>query len=803
MAPTCWSVNEEEYFEAPGASVLAFHNFYPEGKQGGVEIIHHGERVATCGDMRLTVAPGQWGDLPKVGRRRANPETAEVEVPLSYPKLDLNYTIRLRAEGDSLRLSLDLEEPLDPIRVAEGCLQMELFPPAYFGKTFHLGNCCGVFPRQANGPMVTGPGGALRPVPLATGSSLVVAAEDPIRLMTIEQVSGEMELLDGRNTSNNGWFVLRSAVPAGATERAVEWVITPHRVPGWRRPPVICISQVGYHPGQLKRAVIELDRWNGLEEASLLRIEPEGGPTRMRRAALARWGRFLRYEYGVFDFSDVREPGLYVVQYGGASSDPFRIDEEVYRRDVWQPTLETFFPVQMCHVRVEDGYRVWHGACHLDDALQAPPSHVHFDSYRQGPATETDVEAHEHIPGLNVGGWHDAGDYDLAAGSQARTTFVLALAREAFGVDTDQTTVRKDKSLVLLHRPDGVPDIVQQVAHGAECLLGGYRAAGHSFSGIIAGTLSQYVHLGDASTMTDNLIYDPGLKEGEAREGRSGTKDDRWVFTSRDTALEYQVLTTLAAASRVLSGYDDALAGECLRTARDAWDYEQGHPCATQRSGYVPRDRGAQEVLATTELLITTGEERYRQRLVELRAAVTENIARVGWGVVRALGQIDDGDFADAVREALAEHAGALAEKVSGNPFGVLYEPHIWGIGWQIQQFAVSLYYLVGAYPDLFDRELLFSVVNYVLGCHPGSNVSLVSGVGSRSLTAAYGVNRADWSYIPGGMVSGPNLVRPDFPEMKDNFPFLWQQSEYVMPGAASYIFCVLAADSLLNGKRN
>ncbi|MCK4375002.1 MAG: glycoside hydrolase, partial [Candidatus Brocadiae bacterium] len=265
MAQTCWSVNEEEYFEAPGASVLAFHSFYPEGKQGGVEIIHHGERVATCGDMRLTVAPGQWGDLPKVGQRRANPETAEVEVPLSYPKLDLNYTIRLRAEGDSLRLSLDLEEPLDPTRVAEGCLQMELFPPAYFGKTFHLGNCCGVFPRQANGPMVTGPGGALRPVPLATGSRLVVAAEDPIRLMTIEQVSGEMELLDGRNTSNNGWFVLRSAVPAGATERAVEWVITPHRVPGWRRPPVICISQVGYHPGQLKRAVIELDRWDGLE----------------------------------------------------------------------------------------------------------------------------------------------------------------------------------------------------------------------------------------------------------------------------------------------------------------------------------------------------------------------------------------------------------------------------------------------------------------------------------------------------------------------------------------------------------
>ena len=47
---------------------------------------------------------------------------------------------------------------------------------------------------------------------------------------------------------------------------------------------------------------------------------------------------------------------------------------------------------------------------------------------------------------------------------------------------------------------------------------------------------------------------------------------------------------------------------------------------------------------------------------------------------------------------------------------------------------------------------------------------------------------------------SGPNLIRPDFPELKQPFPFLWQQAEYVIGGAATYIFCVLAADRLLNG---
>jgi hypothetical protein len=63
------------------------------------------------------------------------------------------------------------------------------------------------------------------------------------------------------------------------------------------------------------------------------------------------------------------------------------------------------------------------------------------------------------------------------------------------------------------------------------------------------------------------------------------------------------------------------------------------------------------------------------------------------------------------------------------------------------------------------------------------------------------GFNMHWWSYIPGGMVSGTALIRPDFPELKEPFPYLWQQTEYVMPGASTYIFCVLAADNLLNGK--
>lgn len=68
----------------------------------------------------------------------------------------------------------------------------------------------------------------------------------------------------------------------------------------------------------------------------------------------------------------------------------------------------------------------------------------------------------------------------------------------------------------------------------------------------------------------------------------------------------------------------------------------------------------------------------------------------------------------------------------------------------------------------------------------------------ARSATVAYGMNRADYSYIPGGVISGTALIRPDFPELLE-FPYLWQQGEYVLGGGSSdYMFLVLAARKVL-----
>jgi endoglucanase len=803
--PPAWALNEQEYFERPGVDVLVFHDIYPEGKQGGIELIQHGERIAAVGDLRLAPTPGQWGQLPKVIRRTVDRGAASATVALSFEKQGLSYRVRVEPSGESICVAVDLDAPLPVELAGRASFNLQLFPPAFFGRSFHLGDRAGVFPLQGNGPLA-GRAAETRPVPMAEGTILDAAGEDPLHHLTIEALAGKLQLYDGRDTDTHGWFVVSSPIAVGASREAARWRITPHPLPGWRRAPVIAFSQVGYHPDQEKRAVIEYPADTAaLGEAVLLRILPTGGTAPMLSGAIRRWGRFLRYEYGVFDFSAVREPGVYVLRREQDQTPPFRIAEDVYRQGVWQPTLETFLPAQMCHVQVIDRGRVWHGLCHMDDALQPPPNHdlSYIEDYRQGPTTDTPFAPFQHIPGLDRGGWHDAGDFDLAAGSQSWVVLMLSLARENFGLDSDQTTVDEALHDVVLHVPDGKPDILQQVVHGVRNLLGGYRAAGHSFAGISDPSLEQYMKQGDAASMTDNRVYDPSLKPGESFAGRSWRPDDRLAFTSRDSGTEYRVLAALAAASRVLADFRPELAAECRATALKAWDYEQSHPPVRFASAYVPQVLEEQEVLAAVELLLATGERRFASRLKALLPVIESHADAVGWAAARALPRMNDARFRRRLGAVLAKYARDLRARLAGNPFGVPFDWQIWGVTWDIQDYAVGQYFLHRAFPELFPRENVLRVLDYVLGCHPASNTSLVSGVGTHSLTVAYGTNVNEWSCIPGGGVSGPSLIRPDFPELKEPFPFLWQQSEYVIGGAATYLFTVLAADRLLGEKDN
>jgi hypothetical protein len=794
-----WAVNKLEYLEKPGLTVLAFHDYYPSGKQGGVEIIQHGERVATNGFIRMKPVNGKGFNDPEKAIREIDRKKQLIKATVDYKDFGFKYSVRIWPEGDNIHLEVDLDKPIPTEMVSKLTFEMEFYPPAYFGKSFQLGDSFGIIPRQLNGSKAKSEEGTMEALPMAHGNTLTLAGEDPIRKIVIRDLKGELVMSDSRNDYYGGWITLKSVIPAGITENAVEWILTPNIIRDWKREPMIAISQVGYHPDQAKKAIIELDPvFKTTDKAHLIKLSGDNGMKEVLSAIPVKWGRFLCYDYTIFDFSSVKEPGMYVVKYCGSSSYPFSINKNIYTNDVWQPALEGYFPVQMCHVKVKDRSLIWHGACHLDDALQAPLDYQHVDQYHQYKEAETKYPVQTTIPFLDQGGWHDAGDDDLAAGSQAMTTHFLVLAYELGKDQTDQTYVNFDGRYVEMYRPDGIPDFVQQIKQGALNLVSGYRAAGHSFMGIIANREGRNI-TGDWASQTDQLFFDSKLAPGQKTQAHSGVNDDRWVFTNRDTGLEYQVAAALASASRSLAGYDDKLAKECIETARKVWDFEQSHEPVSRPAEYIPGNAKLEEIICTAELLFTTGEDKFASHMISLLPAIKENIGRAAWSVTRVSDKLKDENFNTGFQSALQEYKIRLDSTLAENPFGVPWGPRIWGVGWDIQEFAMEHYYLVKKYPDLFDREAIFRVVNYVLGCHPGSNTSLVSGVGAHSITSAFGVNRTMEYYIPGGMVSGTALIRPDFPELKEPFPYLWQQTEYVMSGAATYIFCVMAADKLLN----
>jgi len=433
---------------------------------------------------------------------------------------------------------------------------------------------------------------------------------------------------------------------------------------------------------------------------------------------------------------------------------------------------------------------VWHGVCHLDDALMAPTDENHFDGYKQGPSTLTKYKPYEAVPGLNVGGWHDAGDDDLRVESQAGEAYILSLIYEAFNIQEDNTTIDQDNRLVEINQPDGKPDILQQIEHGMLTVIGAYRNLGRLYRGIISPTINEYVMMGDVSNQTDNLVYNPALKKDERTATQSGKADDRWVFTEDNPAREYEISAYIAASGRALKKYKPALAGECLEVAEKLW----------HSNSELKRRVLVNKIHAAIELYLATGKEEYKQFIISNEENINSNVSSLGWVIGRALPLINDVSLTESVNKAVAQYANNVKAEQQQNPFGVPYKPVIWGAGWNIQKFGVEQYFLHVGFPGAFDKEYMLNALNFVLGCHPGENTSsFASGIGSRSMTTAYGYNRADWSYIPGGVVSGTALIRPDFPELKD-FPYLWQQAEYVLGGGSSnFMFLVLAADQELN----
>ena len=257
-----------------------------------------------------------------------------------------------------------------------------------------------------------------------------------------------------------------------------------------------------------------------------------------------------------------------------------------------------------------------------------------------------------------------------------------------------------------MHQPDGKPDVLQQIEHGALTVVGGYRALGRFYRGIISPTLRQYTHLGDFAAQTDGVVFDPKTAPATRRPvgtGVPGSPDDRWVFTEQNPRRELSAAAGLAASARALRGYDDALAAECLAIAKEIWDVTREDAAAAP-----PRATGrpSARIGLAVELLLTTRDRRYADYLVgAARHDREEHPVHGLGGGARAARSSATRRSPSAVTEAVKAYRAEVLTLEKKTPYGVPYEPDIWGAGWGIQGFGMEQYFLHTAFPEVFPKD--------------------------------------------------------------------------------------------------
>jgi hypothetical protein len=820
-------INDLEYFETQGVNVLVYSNLFTGGfndeKNAGIEIIQHGVRTSQGGAVRLSSTPEQWDLVPAISNRKVDRASKTIEASLRYKDYDFDSRIVVTAKGKGIEISVYLDKPVPKALEGNAGFNLEFLPSQYWGKTYLMDGRYNRFPRYVAGKTTTRPnseklkqfkgyvtsddrgtGQFIDPLPLETGHTILMAPDEQERMVKITSQDADLMLFDGRVLAQNGWFVVRSLLPAGKTGKVLTWTIEPNAIKGWIRQPNIGFSQVGYIPSQPKVSVIELDKNDKpLAKASICKVGDDGKVTKVFTGKIIPWGKYFKYNYVKFDFSSVKTPGVYYIQYGDSKTNNFIIQDNVYD-NITDATSDIWIPIHMNHMFVKEAYRVWHGEPFKEGYLQAPPNTDHFDLHFQGPTTDTRFKALELIPGLNTGGFFDAGDFDIETESNINVVHNFVQTWEYFKPLRDQTFVDENQRYAELHRPDGKPDVLEFIEHGTLNLLTQAEVVGHMTQALTNSVLDNYHHLGDAASITDGLHYNPDLGPYEkSADGKSsGVKDDMWAFTGRDPYLDLSAATMFAEASRALKGYNDDLSARALEQSKRLLK-ESAELIAKRPQDSLYRHEGPADIGGYLQLYISTGEQQYKDKFQELLWPALDRY--VIFSLQTALNAIPHMD--DAFKEKLRPYVIKYKEYIDGleknNPYGVPIGLGNWAGNGGIVYFGTTVCFASKYFPEIVDPGQAFKVTNWLFGCHPYHNYSFVATIGaSRPKAVFYGNNRADFSFIPGNVAPGVLFRKPDHFENYDDWPFLWGENEGTIAGNTGYLIFGSAFRNLLDKDR-
>src|ERR1700756_4266161 len=109
-------VTDKNYLDTQGFSVFlydsTYHPVFVDQKNTAMEMILHGQRIATNGDVRLMATPEQWDLVATLKGRHADKANDRLIADLSFPAFNFSYTLEVAAEPGGVKVSINLDKPL-------------------------------------------------------------------------------------------------------------------------------------------------------------------------------------------------------------------------------------------------------------------------------------------------------------------------------------------------------------------------------------------------------------------------------------------------------------------------------------------------------------------------------------------------------------------------------------------------------------------------------------------------------------------------------------------------------------------
>src|SRR6476646_144265 len=90
------TVTKKNYLDTHGFSVFlydsTYHPVFVDQKNTAMEMILHGQRIATNSDVRLMPTPEQWDLVATLKDRNADTANNRLSADLAFPTFDFSYT---------------------------------------------------------------------------------------------------------------------------------------------------------------------------------------------------------------------------------------------------------------------------------------------------------------------------------------------------------------------------------------------------------------------------------------------------------------------------------------------------------------------------------------------------------------------------------------------------------------------------------------------------------------------------------------------------------------------------------------